>query len=400
MLSPLLSTWNRTLFLTLFAASAFLPSVVPAQSTATTTAPAAAPASAGAPVSAASQVPASFRDHPLRVVVRVLPPFVMQGDNGQLQGFSIDLWNGITQHLNLQTNYQVGGTVDDLINQVATRKADVAISAISITAARDVLIDFSQPMYDGGLQIAVRQGNAGGGSEITDIWDVLTSTGMLHLLGLMFIAAVIIAHIVWLVERRHAEAGVLEDKKYIPGIYKALWWSMGTIGTQVDEMPLTWLGRVIALFWMFFAIVFVAYFTAASTTNLTTKSLTGSIQSANDLPGKRVATTAGSTAEAYLHSHHAITTSTPTLDAALDLLNAGTVDAVVFDAPVLEYYAANSAQGQIQLVGDVFKKENYGIVVPNDSPLRIPIDTALLQMQSDGSYDDLVNKWFKPPGGS
>jgi polar amino acid transport system substrate-binding protein len=380
-------------YLTLLAASAFLPSTAPAQSPSPDL-------SANASVSAADEVPAALRGHPLRVVVRVFPPFVMQGDNGQLQGFSIDLWNDIAARLKLKFDYHFGGTVDDVINQVATGKADVGISAISITAARDILIDFSQPMYQGGLQIAVRQGKAGSGSEFSAIWEVLTSSNMLNLIGLMLLTAVIIAHIVWLVERRHEEGGVVEHKKYIPGIFKAFWWSMGTIGSQVDQMPVTWIGRVIAIFWMFCAIIFVTYFTAAATTNLTVKTLNTSIQSADDLPGKRVATTTGSSADAYLQAHHAIVTDVTTVDACLKLLNDGSVDAVVTDAPVLQYYAANSANGQIQLVGDVFKKENYGIIVPNDSPLRIAIDTALLQMQSDGTYDTLVNTWFKPAGGN
>jgi polar amino acid transport system substrate-binding protein len=355
---------------------------------------------ASAVTDAADEVPASFRGRPLRVVVRVFPPFVMQGDGGQLQGFSIDLWNDIAERLKLKTDYRYGGTVDDLIQKVSTGKADVGISAISITAARDVFIDFSQPMYEGGLQIAVRAGKGGGGSEFSAIWDVLTSSDMLNLIGLMLITAIVVAHIVWLVERRHVEGGVVEHKKYIPGIFKAFWWSMGTIGSQVDQMPMTWFGRVIAIFWMFCAIIFVTYFTAAATTNLTVKTLNSAIQDADDLPGKRVATTTGSSADAYLRAHHAIVTDETTVDACLQLLAAGSVDAVVTDAPVLQYYAANSANGQIQLVGDVFRKENYGIIVPNDSPLRVPIDTALLQMQADGTYDALVNQWFKPAGGS
>ena len=399
MFSSLRSTRHWAFLLTFLAASALPPSAAPAQSAAPS-ATVATPADANVTTDAAAEVPASFRGHSLRVVVRVFPPFVMQGDGGQLQGFSIDLWNDITQRLKLKTDYHFGGTVDDLINQVATGKADVGISAISITAARDILIDFSQPMYQGGLQIAVRQSQSGGGSDLSAIWDVLTSSNMLHLIGIMLLTAVVIAHIVWLVERRHEEGGVVEHKKYIPGIFKAFWWSMGTIGSQVDQMPVTWIGRVVAIFWMFCAIVFVTYFTAAATTNLTVKTLNSSIQSADDLPGKRVATTTGSSADAYLQAHHAIVTDEPTVDACLKLLAAGTVDAVVTDSPVLQYYAANSANGQIQLVGDVFKKENYGIIVPNDSPLRVAIDTALLQMQADGTFDDLVNKWFKPAGGS
>lgn len=371
-------------------ASPAVPAFDPAVVTATP------PATSGPFSRAAAQIPASFRERPLRVVIRVLPPFVMKGDDGTYSGFSIDLWNELARRLKLQTEYHRGGTVDDLINDVATGKADVAISAITITAQRDVLIDFSQPMFEGGLQIAVRDVRRGGHpTELTAIWDVITSPNMLHLLLLMFISAIVIAHITWLVERRHEEGGVVEHKRYIPGIYKAFWWSMGTVGSQVDEMPRTWLGRIIALFWMFCAIIFVAYFTAAATSNLTVSTLKGNIQGPADLPGKRVAATTGSTGEAYLKQHHVNVVSVRSIGLAMKMLDEGDVEAVVADAPVLEYLGATDSRDQIQLVGGIFQKEFYGIVVANGSPLRLPINMALLEMQEDGSYNTLLESWFK-----
>jgi polar amino acid transport system substrate-binding protein len=171
---------------------------------------------------------------------------------------------------------------------------------------------------------------------------------------------------------------------------------MGTIGSQVDEMPRTWLGRLIALFWMFCAIVFVAYFTAAATSSLTVKSLKGSIQGPSDLPGKSVVTLTGSTAAAFAKQHNAKVMEVADLAAAMKLVESGQVAAVVADAPVLQYYVANEGQGRVQLAGDVFRREFYGIVVANDSALRAPINTALLEMEEDGAYQALVDQWFKP----
>ncbi len=357
-----------------------------------------APTGAVGPDPAAAAVPEVFRSRPLRVVTRLIPPFVMKGDDGKLQGFSVDLWNALAARLNLKTEYLAPAPdVAALLAEVKTGQAEVGIAAVSITAERDRDVDFSQPMYESGLQIAVRDvAVSGPRRELNEIAGVLLSSTMLHLFGLMLISAVIIAHIVWLVERRHEEGGVVEHKRYIPGIFKAFWWSMGTIGSQVDEMPRTWLGRLIALFWMFCAIVFVAYFTAAATTSLTVKSLKGAIQGPGDLPGKSVAALTGSTAAAFAKQHKAKVTEVDDLAAAMKLLASGQVAAVVADAPVLQYYAANDGQGQVQLAGDVFRKEFYGIVVANDSTLRAPINTALLEMEEDGSYQALVDQWFKP----
>ena len=46
-----------------------------------------------------------------------------------------------------------------------------------------------------------------------------------------------------------------------------------------------------------------------------------------------------------------------------------TLDAVVFDGPILAYYAANS-NGDARVLDKVYRPENYGIVFPSGSPLR------------------------------
>jgi polar amino acid transport system substrate-binding protein len=61
---------------------------------------------------------------------------------------------------------------------------------------------------------------------------------------------------------------------------------------------------------------------------------------------------------------------------------------------VLQHHASHEGGGKVEVVGPIFKKENYGIVFPSGSPLRKPVNAALLKMREDGSYDALVQKWF------
>ena len=75
-------------------------------------------------------------------------------------------------------------------------------------------------------------------------------------------------------------------------------------------------------------------------------------------------------------------------------LGEGKADAVVYDAPVLLYYASRDGKGKVQVVGSIFRKENYGIVFPPDSPYRKPVNEALLKIKEDGTYDRLYTKWF------
>ncbi len=69
-------------------------------------------------------------------------------------------------------------------------------------------------------------------------------------------------------------------------------------------------------------------------------------------------------------------------------------DAVVYDAPILLYYAAHEGKGKAQLVGSIFQNEAYGIVFPQNSPYRKEINLALLKVREKGIYLNLYQKWF------
>lgn len=328
----------------------------------------------------------------LRVATRIIPPFVIQEPNQQLTGFSIDLWQQVAARLGTKTEFQNYSNVQDLLQSLRDQRADVGIAAISVTAVREENFDFSHPIFDSGLAIMVPvKQNAGG----LGLVSILFSPALAQLLGLILLLVLIPAHVVYFLERK--PGGIVEGQGYFPGIFKACWWAAATLSTQADEMPKSPWGRVVALVWMFTSVIFVAYFTATVTTSLTVEQLQGGIQGPQDLPGKRVATTVGSTAATYLQNEGVNVLAVKVMDEAYTALREGRVDAVVFDAPVLLYYVANTGRGQVMLVGPTFQKENYAIALPNGSPYREPINAALLKIREDGTYATLYQKWFGEP---
>jgi len=201
------------------------------------------------------------------------------------------------------------------------------------------------------------------------------------------------AHLVWLLERRHP-SGIIPTPHYIPGIFYALFWAASTLATQGEQMPRQWLARVIAILWMFTGVVFVAFYTAQLAATLTVQQIQCGISGPDDLQGKHVATTRGSTAAAVLRDLRAQVEEVSRIDDAYKALLDKKVDAVVFDSPVLLYYAANAGKGQVHLVGAPFRKEDYGIVFQLNNPLRKRVDNALLTLREDGTYQKLYDKWF------
>src|SRR5262249_42573416 len=90
----------------------------------------------------------------LRVATRIVRPFVFE-QQGQLTGFSIELWQEISRELNTKSKFRVETSVQDILETVKSNQADLGIAAISITAEREKDWDFSQPMFDAGLQILI-----------------------------------------------------------------------------------------------------------------------------------------------------------------------------------------------------------------------------------------------------
>jgi polar amino acid transport system substrate-binding protein len=333
---------------------------------------------------------------PLRVATRVVAPLVEKKD-GQLTGFSIDLWNVIAAKLGKRSEFQEFPNVAGLLDAVHSHKADLGIAAVSITAERDKEFDFSQPIMNAGLQTLIRgKSQSGTSTPLEGLLRLLFSPIILVWLGIALLLIIIPAHLVWLLERNKPD-GMIPEPSYIPGIFHALWWAAGTLATQADQMPKQWLARIVAALWMFTSVVFVAYYTAQLTASLTVEQIQGDIKGPDDLPGKKVATTKGSTAAEVLKSRGAVVKEFDTIEDAYAALDSKSVEAVVYDAPVLLFYSEHEGKGLVQPVGPIFHKEDYGILFDENSELRKQTDRALLSLREDGTYDQIYQKWF---GGS
>jgi polar amino acid transport system substrate-binding protein len=113
-----------------------------------------------------------------------------------------------------------------------------------------------------------------------------------------------------------------------------------------------------------------------------------------DLIGKRVATVEASTADQYLSKQFLRISRFKKIEEAYQSLEQGQVDAVIYDAPALWYYASYEGEGKVKVVGHVFKKESYAIVFPTNSSLKEKINRILLKLSEDGFYKKLKQKWF------
>jgi arginine/lysine/histidine/glutamine transport system substrate-binding/permease protein len=87
------------------------------------------------------------------------PPFEFQADNGELDGFDIDLMNAIGETAGLEVQFE-SLPFDGIIPALQAGTVDAAISGMTITEERLQTVDFSRPYIKAGLAIAVKEDNA------------------------------------------------------------------------------------------------------------------------------------------------------------------------------------------------------------------------------------------------
>ena len=319
----------------------------------------------------------------IRVVTRDLEPFSFVKE-GRRVGYAAELWDQLARETGLEYEVSVVGTAQEIIDAVKDKKADVGVGALSVTAQREGVIDFSQPFYKSGLQVLVA---GGGGSFADNIWPMLMNLFNLELIGMFLLllgTMVLISYLVWLYEHPVNEDQWPADKR--KGLWESFWWTVSTllVGGADNKGPVGVGGRIVAIVWMLLSIVLVSLLTASFTTTLTINTLKGDINGPDDLPGRKVSTVKGSTAEAWLNAKGAKVVAETTAAEAIAVLRKGDVQAVVFDAPVLQYEAAKSEDEKLQMVGSLFEEQNYAFALQQDSALLEKLNQGLLTLTERG----------------
>ena len=349
-----------------------------------------------APLSAQQPAPAPAATAPaatgkkLRVLVKPAEPFSFE-KNGQISGYSVDLWKRVAEDAGLTFEMTMVKTLPEVLTALQKGEADVGVGAISITSEREKVLDFSHPFFESGLQILAPAQNSGSAFAA---FGTLFSGDVFKVIGVFMLAVLGVSNILWLVERKRNSESFPED--YKAGLWEATWWSISTIisGGCENKAPVGVAGRLVAVVWMLGGIGLTSYITATLASAMTVNTLSSDIKSVADLKGQTIGTVGGSSTENFLKAQGFTPKGAADVNAAIDLMSKGEVKAVIYDSPMLRYYLSSHAESTFQLTGDMFEKQNYGFALPLTSPVRKQINEALLKLQFEGFRDQLEKKWF------
>ncbi len=317
------------------------------------------------------------------------PPFAIKTEHGW-KGISVELWEVVAGKLKLETEWREMA-LPELLAGLEKGELDAVAAALTVTPDRETAFDFSHPFYAEGLGIAVSE------RAQKRRWAValanLLSPDFLGAIGILIVVLLSVGVVIWFFERRKNADQF--GGKASEGLWSGFWWSAVTMTTvgYGDKAPRTVGGRIVGIIWMFAAIFIISSITAMIASSLTVTSLEYRIQGPEDLHGAWVGTLAASTSEDYLMAREIKPRAFESVEEALRALKQGEIDAVVYDAPLLNYLVKTRFKGGIAVLPNTFEPQHYAIGLKTGSLWREPVNRALLEEIHSDRYQSLLEKY-------
>jgi len=315
----------------------------------------------------------------------------MKTPDNQWEGFSVDLVKAVAQDMGVQVEFREFSEVQLLVNALERGEIDV-IPSLVVQERFEPVMDFSHSFMKSGLSIAVPAES--GGYRWERVFQGVFSEQILKAVGFMLLVSFAAGIIVWAFERRRNSE--MFGGGTVEGIGSGIWWAMVTMATvgYGDKAPRTIGGRMIALLWMIFSIVFIASFTANITTSLTLGELRGKVRGFPDLFHARVGSISDSQGFDFLSKHGIAVIPFQTFQEGLQAVANKNIDAFVQDELILKYQVKKEYPGRVQVLPGTLNEYFVSIALRKASPLRKTVNIALLQFMKTEKWTELVKRYF------
>ncbi|KAJ8345523.1 hypothetical protein SKAU_G00297160 [Synaphobranchus kaupii] len=340
------------------------------------------------------------------------------------KGFCIDILKKLSRNIKfsydlyLVTNGKHGkrvrGTWNGMIGEVVYKRADMAIGSLTINEERSEIIDFSVPFVETGISVMVARSN---GTVSPSAFLEPYSPAVWVMMFVMCLTVVAITVFVFEYFSPVGYNRSLINAKDPGGptftIGKSVWllWGIVFNNSVPIENPKGTTSKIMVLVWAFFAVIFLASYTANLAAFMIQEQYIDTVSGLSDkkfqkpqeqYPPFRFGTVPNGSTERNIRSNypemhsHMVKYNQKGVEDALNSLKTGKLDAFIYDAAVLNYMAGKDEGCKLVTIGSgkVFATTGYGIALQKDSPWKRPIDLALLQFLADGDTQKLQTVWL------
>uniref|UniRef100_A0A673LR24 Glutamate receptor n=1 Tax=Sinocyclocheilus rhinocerous TaxID=307959 RepID=A0A673LR24_9TELE len=373
----------------------------------------------------------------LKVVTLLEEPFVMVAENilGQpksYKGFSIDVLDALAKILGFKYEmYQVAdgkygspqanGSWNGMIGELIGKRADVAISAITITPERENVVDFSKRYLDYSVGILMTKTE-----ERLNIFSLLAPFD-LAVWACIAAAIPVVGVMVFLLRRVQSvrsqnPPGPHQPASVMTSFQSAIWIVYGAFVQQGGESFMSSVALRIAMgSWWLFTLIVCSSYTANLAAYLTVSRMDNAVRTFQDL-SKQTELSYGTVRDSAVFEYFRVKGTNPLeQDSTFAELwrtinkNQGQDNSVtspaegirkvkrdpyafLWDMAVLEYAALTDDDCTLVVTGNSMSSKGYGLALQHGSPYRDLFSQKILDLQEKGDLDILKQKWWPRKG--
>ena len=318
-------------------------------------------------------------------------PFIYEEDN-KLQGPIFWLWENIAEENDFYCKYELLPS-DKIIESLEKNKVDLTLYPMTITSERSKIIDFSAPFYLAHSGVVANEY-----STWEKAWIFLSSffsMDFFRVLGGLCLVILIFGFLTWIFERKTNKE---EFGGGVRGLWSGFWWSAVTMTTvgYGDKSPRTAGGRLVALIWMFTAIIIISGFTASIASSLTVTQLETDTSTIQSFKNKRLGTVKNSGTLKWLNDNfYNDQRLFLTKEELIPALREGEVDAITYDLPLLTELIKTDTLNEFKVLPIRFNPQYYAIGLNTEvsDSIQKLINTSLLKNTENLEWDVVLAEY-------
>uniref|UniRef100_A0AAZ3S7R3 Glutamate receptor n=1 Tax=Oncorhynchus tshawytscha TaxID=74940 RepID=A0AAZ3S7R3_ONCTS len=340
------------------------------------------------------------------------------------KGFCIDILKKIARNvkftfdLYLVTNGKHGKKINNvwngMVGEVIQKKAAMAVGSLTINEERSEVIDFSVPFVETGISVMVARSN-GTVSPSAFLEPFSASVWVMMFVMLLLVTAVSVFLFEFVsplgFNRNLAQGKDPHGPSFTVG--KAVWllWGLVFNNSVPVQNPKGTTSKFIVSVWAFFAVIFLASYTANLAAFMIQEEFVDQVTGLSDnkfqnpyaySPPFRFGTVPNGSTERNIRKNYPdmheylVKYHQGGVQDALVSLKAGKLDAFIYDAAVLNYAAGRDDGCKLVTIGSgyIFATTGYGIALQKGSHWKRQVDLAILAIIGDGEMEELEAIWL------
>ncbi|XP_077293992.1 uncharacterized protein LOC143916663 [Arctopsyche grandis] len=298
---------------------------------------------------------------------------------------------------NAEEDMKWNGLVGDLVSGAA----HMSFAALSVSSARSEVIDFSAPYFFSGVSFLAAPQQK---SEIPLLAFLLPFSPELWIaiFTSLNVTAIAVAIYEWLSPFGLNPWGRQRSKNF--SMSSALWvmWGLLCGHLVAFKAPKSWPNKFLINVWGGFSVIFVASYTANIAALIAGLFFHNAVDNYHDrsLLSQRVGAPKASASEYYVqraNDHlwdHMKRYALADVEDGIRRLRNGSLDLLIADTPVLDYYRATDHGCKLQRIGDTINEDTYAIGMAKGFPLKDSISALISKYSANGYMDILQEKWY------